>query len=186
MDVTVHAPPPIGSRSSTGGGYGRVRARETRPGDRRDQVEPPADERAQPPGTGRARRGRGGEPPGQQGRRADGGEKVFGPARATRIIFTGRFVPVAEALQLGLVYKIVLDAEVYRTACERVARCAYGPAAAPRAAKQAIDAGLDTDLAAGLAIERLHFAGLFTTEVQRAGMRSFIENGPGKATFAGR
>jgi hypothetical protein len=27
---------------------------------------------------------------------------------------------------------------------------------------------------------------LFTTEDQRTGMRSFVENGPGKATFAGR
>ena len=42
--------------------------------------------------------------------------------------------------------------------------------------------GLD----AGLEIERLHFAGLFATEDQRTGMRSFIENGPGKATFSGR
>lgn len=35
-------------------------------------------------------------------------------------------------------------------------------------------------------IERLHFAGLFATEDQRTGMRSFVENGPGKASFAGR
>ena len=53
-------------------------------------------------------------------------------------------------------------------------------------AKQAIDDGLGVDLDTGLEIERLHFAGLFATEDQRTGMRSFIENGPGKATFAGR
>ena len=61
-----------------------------------------------------------------------------------------------------------------------------GPAMALRAAKQAIDDGLEVGLGAGLEIERLHFAGLFATEDQRTGMRSFIENGPGKATFAGR
>ena len=61
-----------------------------------------------------------------------------------------------------------------------------GPAMALRAAKQAIDEGLDADLDTGLEIERLNFAGLFATEDQRTGMRSFIENGPGKATFAGR
>ena len=55
-----------------------------------------------------------------------------------------------------------------------------------RAAKQAIDDGLDVDLGTGLEIERLNFAGLFATEDQRTGMRSFIENGPGKASFAGR
>ena len=30
------------------------------------------------------------------------------------------------------------------------------------------------------------FAALFGPEDQRTGMRSFVENGPGKATFAGR
>src|SRR5215831_13289360 len=61
-----------------------------------------------------------------------------------------------------------------------------GAAEALRAAKQAIDAGLESDLDTGLEIERLNFAALFATEDQRTGMRSFIENGPGKATFAGR
>jgi len=42
------------------------------------------------------------------------------------------------------------------------------------------------DLATGLEIERVHFAALFATEDQQAGMRSFLENGPGKATFTGR
>ena len=73
-----------------------------------------------------------------------------------------------------------------RGAGDLVGRYASGPALALRAAKQAIDDGLEADLATGLEIERLHFAGLFATEDQRTGMRSFIENGPGKATFAGR
>ena len=38
----------------------------------------------------------------------------------------------------------------------------------------------------GLEIERLPFPGLLATGDRRAGMRSFIENGPGKATFTGR
>ena len=67
-----------------------------------------------------------------------------------------------------------------------VDRYAGGPAVALRAAKQAIDEGLDVDLDSGLEIERLNFAGLFATEDQRTGMRSFVENGPGKARFAGR
>ena len=67
-----------------------------------------------------------------------------------------------------------------------MARYAGGPAIALRAAKQAIDEGLEVDLDTGLEIERLNFAGLFATEDQQTGMRSFIENGPGKATFAGR
>ena len=55
-----------------------------------------------------------------------------------------------------------------------------------RAAKEAIDQGLEVDLTTGLAIERQQFAGLFATEDRRTGMASFVENGPGKAQFQGR
>ena len=112
--------------------------------------------------------------------------RLIGPARAKDIIYTGRFVPAPEALEIGLVDRVVPDAETYEAARDLVARYATGPALALRAAKQAIDDGLETDLDTGLEIERLHFSGLFATEDQRAGMRSFIENGPGKATFTGR
>jgi enoyl-CoA hydratase/carnithine racemase len=112
--------------------------------------------------------------------------RLIGPARAKDIIYTGRFVSAAEARDIGLVDKVVPDPEVYQAARDLVARYAAGPALALRAAKQAIDDGLETDLRTGLEIERLQFSGLFTTEDQRAGMRSFVENGPGKATFTGR
>ena len=112
--------------------------------------------------------------------------RLIGPARAKDIVFTGRFVGAAEALQIGLVDKVVPDDQVYRVARDLVAQYANGPAVALRAAKQAIDAGLEVDLDTGLEIERLNFAALFATEDQRTGMRSFVENGPGKATFAGR
>jgi enoyl-CoA hydratase len=35
-------------------------------------------------------------------------------------------------------------------------------------------------------MERVLFASLFATEDQKLGMASFVENGPGKATFTGR
>lgn len=112
--------------------------------------------------------------------------RLIGPASAKDLVFTGRFVAAAEALSMGLVDKVVPDDQVLAAAREMVARYAGGPALAIGAAKQAIDDGLNVDLRTGLEIERLHFAALFATEDQRAGMRSFIENGPGKATFAGR
>jgi len=112
--------------------------------------------------------------------------RLVGPARAKDIVFTGRFVGAAEALAIGLVDKVVPDADVYAAARDLVAGYANGPAVALRAAKRAIDDGLDADLHTGLEIERLHFAGLFATEDAGTGMRSFVENGPGKASFTGR
>ena len=112
--------------------------------------------------------------------------RLVGPARAKDIVFSGRMVDSAEALQIGLVDRVVPDAEVYQAAVDMVKHYASGPALALRAAKQAIDAGLGVDLATGLEIERVQFAALFGTEDQRAGMRSFLENGPGKAAFTGR
>ena len=64
----------------------------------------------------------------------------------------------AEALAIGLADKVVPDAEVYEAAKDMVAQYAAGPALALRAAKQAVDAGLEVDLDIGLEIERLHFA----------------------------
>lgn len=112
--------------------------------------------------------------------------RLIGPARAKDLVFTGRFVAADEALAIGLADKVVPDGQVYAAALELAGKYATGPAIALAAAKQAIDAGLETDLATGLEVERLNFAGLFATEDARTGMRSFLENGPGKASFAGK
>lgn len=112
--------------------------------------------------------------------------RLIGPARAKDLIFTGRHVDAAEALAIGLVDAVVPAAEVYGKAVAMAARFAGGPAVALRAAKQAVDSGLEVDLATGLEIERVQFAALFATEDQKSGMRSFVEQGPGKAEFGGR
>ena len=112
--------------------------------------------------------------------------RLIGPSRAKDLIFTGRFVGAEEALAIGLADRVVPDADVLAAAREMASRFVSGPALALRAAKQAIDQGLDVDLASGLQLERLQFAALFATEDQKAGMRSFVENGPGKATFTGQ
>ena len=112
--------------------------------------------------------------------------RLVGPAKAKDIVFSGRMLKAAEAHAIGLVDKVVPDDSVYQAALEAVKQYAAGPALALRAAKQAIDHGLDVDLATALEIERVQFAAFFGTEDQRAGMRSFLENGPGKATFTGR
>ena len=112
--------------------------------------------------------------------------RLVGASRAKEIIFTGRFVDAQEALAIGLVNQVVPADEVYSTALALAGKLTRGPALAMRAAKRAIDGGIETDLGTGLEIERLEFSGLFATDDQKIGMRSFIENGPGKAQFTGR
>ncbi|CDR06368.1 Enoyl-CoA hydratase/isomerase [Streptomyces iranensis] len=109
--------------------------------------------------------------------------RLVGPAKAKDLIFTGRQVKADEALTIGLVDRVVPAEEVYEQAHAWAAKLAKGPAIALRAAKESVDRGLETDLDSGLAIERNWFAGLFATEDREIGMRSFVEDGPGKATF---
>ncbi|MCM2426032.1 enoyl-CoA hydratase/isomerase family protein [Streptomyces sp. RKAG337] len=109
--------------------------------------------------------------------------RLVGPSRAKDLIFTGRMVKAEEALAIGLVDKVVPAEQVYAEARAWAERLARGPAYALRAAKEAIDGGLETDLETGLTIERALFAGLFATADRETGMRSFVEDGPGKAKF---
>jgi enoyl-CoA hydratase/carnithine racemase len=112
--------------------------------------------------------------------------RLLGPARAKELIFSGRFVAADEALRIGLVDEVVDAADVLAAARRRVAPYVGGPAYAIRAAKEAVDRGLEVDLDTGLEIERMQFAGLFATRDREIGMASFVENGPGKARFEGR
>ncbi|SET29731.1 enoyl-CoA hydratase/isomerase family protein [Nonomuraea wenchangensis] len=110
--------------------------------------------------------------------------RLVGPARAKDLIFTGRHVPAAEALQIGLVDRVVPDEQVYTAALEWAATFVGGPSIAVRAAKQAVDQGLEVDLDTGLEIERLQFSGLFATDDAKIGMRAFAEKA--KPKFTGR
>jgi len=112
--------------------------------------------------------------------------RLVGPSRAKDIIFSGRFVSAEEALRIGLVDEVVPPEDVYAAARRRAERFVGGPAYAIRAAKEAIDRGLEVDLETGLEIERMQFSSLFATRDREIGMASFVEHGPGKAQFEGR
>jgi len=112
--------------------------------------------------------------------------RLVGPARAKDLVYTGRIVTAQEALEIGLVDEIVPADDVYSRSVEYVSRFTSAAALALAAAKKAIDGGLDSDLRTGLDLESELFAGVFATDDAGIGMRSFIENGPGKAEFTGR
>ena len=110
--------------------------------------------------------------------------RLVGPARAKDLIFSGRMVDAAEALRIGLADRVVPAADVYDTAIELLKPYVTGPSLALRAAKLAIDGGLNMDLASGLALESQLFAGLFATDDRLEGTAAFVAKR--KPTFAGR
>jgi len=75
--------------------------------------------------------------------------------------------------------------ETLRQRIEPLSSRVLGPTVTnARAAKEAIDRGLDVDLANGLDLERVRFAALFGTEDQKSGMAAFVDKRP--AQFTGR
>jgi len=112
--------------------------------------------------------------------------RLVGPSRAKEMIYSGRFYGAADCKAMGLVDEVHPAAEVYERACAAAAGYAKGPGLALRAAKQAIDTGLEVGIDAGLLLERHAFHSLFATEDAAEGMASFVANGPGKATFRNR
>ncbi len=112
--------------------------------------------------------------------------RLVGPAKAKDLIFSGRFIKADEALAIGLVDRVVPDADVYAAARAWMSSFVNGPRFALKAAKEAVDRGSEVDLDTGLAIEKSLFSALFATKDRQIGMESFVANGPGKAVFEGR
>jgi enoyl-CoA hydratase/carnithine racemase len=112
--------------------------------------------------------------------------RLIGPSRAKDLILTGRQVTADEALNLGLVDRVVAPDAVFDEAVAYAAGLAGGPVVAEGLAKRAIDEGLASGLADGLGLERRLFGEVFATEDAATGVRSFLEEGPGKARFSGR
>ncbi|MDG4769557.1 enoyl-CoA hydratase-related protein [Solwaraspora sp. WMMD792] len=110
--------------------------------------------------------------------------RLVGPARAKDIILSGRMVDAAEAERIGLADRVVPADQVYAAALDMVRPFVTGPAQAVKAAKLAIDGGLEMDLASGLAWESQLFAGLFATDDRTEGMAAFVAKR--KPDFTGR
>ncbi|MFN2591183.1 MAG: enoyl-CoA hydratase/isomerase family protein [Actinomycetota bacterium] len=112
--------------------------------------------------------------------------RLVGLGRAKEIIYSGRMVSAEEAERIGLVNEVHPADQLFDKALDAARRYARGPLAALRAAKTALNWGARDDVRTGIVLEREVFADLFSTDDQREGMASFLEKGPGKATFSGR
>jgi enoyl-CoA hydratase len=112
--------------------------------------------------------------------------RLIGSSRAKEMCLTGRQVRSEEALRIGLADEVAAPEELIGRALALAADVAAGPLAAQAICKRVIDDGLDGSLADGLTLERAGFVEVFHTDDASTGVASFLEHGPGKATFTGR
>ncbi len=109
--------------------------------------------------------------------------RLIGKSRAKEMILTAKPVSAKEALEIGLVHKLVSKASEGEhehleliTGARTWAREISGAAPlALRAAKQAIDDGYDTSLSAGLAVETRAYLQLLNTRDRLEGLAAFAE-----------
>jgi enoyl-CoA hydratase len=101
--------------------------------------------------------------------------RAVGKAMAMEMVLVGRMLSAKEALQYGLVNRVV-PIEVYLEEAKRLASqiAEKGPIAL-QLAKEAVNKALDLPLQEGLIFERKNFYTLFSTEDQKEGMSAFVE-----------
>ena len=112
--------------------------------------------------------------------------RLLGPARAKDLCLSGRQVKAEEALRIGLADRVVPTEALFDEALAWAFEFARGPLAVQGLCKAAIDGGLEGSLVDGLSLEQDRFIDAFSTEDATIGIKSFLEQGPGKAAFTGR
>ncbi|MEU1008992.1 enoyl-CoA hydratase-related protein [Streptomyces sp. NPDC005890] len=110
--------------------------------------------------------------------------RLIGPQRAKELMFFGDAVPAPEAHRLGLVNRVVPDADLPKAAHEWATRLSAGPTRALALAKHLVNTSLDTDRASALAAESWAQEINMTTADAGEGLRAFAERRD--AEFRGR
>lgn len=102
--------------------------------------------------------------------------KLIGPSYAMELIFSGEQITAARAKEMGLVNRVVADADVLEEAKKLAGKIAKRGPVAVRMAKDVIIKGLQMgDVKEGTAYEAQQWAKLFNTYDQKEGMHAFME-----------
>ncbi len=110
--------------------------------------------------------------------------RAVGKARAMDLILTGRMIVADEALQMGLISRVVPREHFFEESLKVCQELASKAPIALRLAKEAVLKAFDMTLNEGLEHERKLFYMLFGTDDQKEGMRAFQEKR--RAVFVGR
>ncbi|WP_319525575.1 enoyl-CoA hydratase-related protein [uncultured Desulfosarcina sp.] len=101
--------------------------------------------------------------------------RLIGSNRAKEMIFTGKMIPAAEAETIGMVNRVLPLAELMEATLKTARTIAAKGKVSLRAAKQAVNSGLEVDLGTGLKIEVDAFAICMASEDAKEGTGAFIE-----------
>jgi enoyl-CoA hydratase len=101
--------------------------------------------------------------------------RLVGKSRAMELLFTGDSIDAATALQLGLVSRVVPQAELLPSARELAQKLATQAPLAIAAIKRAVHNGLDRPIEQALEAERKEFAEIRFTDDAIEGITAFLE-----------
>jgi enoyl-CoA hydratase/carnithine racemase len=101
--------------------------------------------------------------------------RLIGPSRALDLMLTGRQVPPDEALELGIVDRVIAAEEVESETLAFAEKLAGGATKAIGNIKRAVWQGIDRPLPEGLALERELVGELFRSDDAREGLGAFLE-----------
>ena len=110
--------------------------------------------------------------------------RAVGKAIAMEMVLNDRRLTAQEALQYGLVNKVVPVADFLDAAIALAAGIASRAPVAVRLGKEAVNKAFELSLSEGLSLEQKYFYYLFATEDQKEGMAAFVEKRP--AVWQGR
>jgi enoyl-CoA hydratase/carnithine racemase len=108
-----------------------------------------------------------------------------GPARAREFVMTGGLFDAAVLESWNVVNRVLPDDEVTEKGMRFAHRLAEGPTKAHAATKRIVRAYLEGGVDGADEITPGQFAELFATEDLQEAVKTFLEKGPGNATFKG-
>ena len=109
-----------------------------------------------------------------------------GSARAREFVMTGRLYGAPELHTWGVVNRVLPAGDLLEKARAFAADLAAGPTQAHAATKAIVRVACDEGTRAADARTADLTSRLFETDDNRNAVRSFLEHGPGKATFTGK
>jgi len=110
--------------------------------------------------------------------------RLVGTAKALELFWTGELIGAHEAERIGLVNKVVPDAELMTAARALAQKIAGGPPLSVRFIKRAVKEGLRSDLRSALDLISSHYAVVASSADHREAVAAYLEKR--KPVFTGR